>query len=333
MIILVAEDSMNQKKNKNDWEGAIERKMNAKTLVTPIEGKSYKCSNSNHAVYRYTKGELRLYPDHVIASSWDKNWRKFEVISCDGIPKGFPMTNYYDSYFLNRYIDEIFIITTHNSLAIAGKVWSPNQNYGLGTQFDDGIRGFNFDLYMSDGVNIETRHGEGWSYNPKDQIDDLISRLDLHRNEFIVIQLESKLNDKGNELLSTWFGSRLVKHFDSSLLLSEYLKEGKQVLIVADSNYNTGIEIHNTNDIISENEYEWKNRGGTPPMQYRRGPEHPNGGKRFMRQMNYFCCGLGDIVASYVVHDEERALGHIRTFESQSYTGGTVNTLMVDYYR
>jgi len=239
-------------------------------------------------------------------------------------------------YFANLHIDEIFIITTHNSLALPGQVFSPNQNHGLATQFDDGIRGFNFDLYMDDdGESINTSHGGDWNYNPKDQIDDLISKLDDNKNEFIIIQLQSNLNDNGNELLSSWFDSRLVKNFDSSVVLGEYLKKGQQVLIVTDSNPNPRIGIHRTQSMISENDYSWTSRYSTPPMGHRRGPTHPNYGVRFMRNMNYFSSltGTGDMVASYVVHDVGRALGNIREFERQDYTGGRVNTLMVDYYR
>merc|ERR1712157_555388 len=49
---------------------------------------------------------------------------------------------------------------------------------------------------------------------------------------------------------------------------------------------------------------------------------------------NYFCSdtGLGDMVASYVVHDVERALRNIRKYEAQDYTGGKTNILLVDYY-
>ena len=58
-----------------------------------VEGNSYKCSTSSSKVYRYTEGELRWYPNPVIASSWDPNWRtNYSVIACDGILRGFPMT-------------------------------------------------------------------------------------------------------------------------------------------------------------------------------------------------------------------------------------------------
>jgi len=68
--------------------------------------------------------------------------------------------DYCVSDFSYRYVDEIFIIMTHNSLAKVGKVGSPNQNHDLARQFRDGVRGFNLDLYMHDG-KVMTKHGAG----------------------------------------------------------------------------------------------------------------------------------------------------------------------------
>ena len=239
-------------------------------------------------------------------------------------------------YFASRYIDEIFIISTHNSLALPGKVLSPNQNHGLGTQFRDGIRGFNFDLYNDGSSQIETCHGGDWCTNPMDDFDELISELDKNPNEFIVVQLQSQLDDKRNNVLKAKFGHRLVTNFDPNRKLGTYLEQGQQVLMVTDRNPDVfgDIKIHNTNYFISENDYSWKNRYGSPPMGHRRGPKNPNQSKKYMRNMNYFITVLGgDMVASYVVHDVERALGHIRNFEKQSYSGGKINTILVDYYR
>ncbi len=241
-----------------------------------------------------------------------------------------------DDYFRTRYIDEIFFITTHNSLSLPGEVFSPNQNYGLKTQFNDGIRGFNFDLYPEGCCEINTSHGLGtiWKYNPEDQIKELIGALDEKPKEFIVIQLQSgPLESKHYELLATWFGPRLIKNFDPDTILGDYIDRGEKVLIVTDdgTDYDASIGIHNTEDIICENDYKYKNYFESPPFEYRRGPKHGETNKRFLRAMNYFY-QIGHMAAAYRLHDTERALGYISEFEQQSYTGGVINTLLVDYY-
>ena len=214
---------------------------------------------------------------------------------------------------------------------------SPNQNYGLGTQFRDGIRGFNFDLCNNGSSSqIETCHDplNSWCSNPMDDFDELIIELDKNPNEFIVVQLQSELDDEHNNVLKAKFGNRLVTNFDPNKILGIYLEKGQQVLIVTDHNPDvfSDIKIHDTNYFISENDYSWKDRYGSPPMEHCRGPINPNQSKKYMRNMNYFITGIGgDMVASYVVHDVELALGHIRNFEKQSYAGGKINTIMVDY--
>lgn len=57
------------------------------------EGKSIKCSNSNNirAVYRWTNGQLRLYPNPLVALSWNRFWNRILTINCRGLPVGEPM--------------------------------------------------------------------------------------------------------------------------------------------------------------------------------------------------------------------------------------------------
>jgi len=234
-----------------------------------------------------------------------------------------------NSYFFNRRIDEIFIIMTHNSLALPFKVFSPNQNRGLGRQFRDGIRGFNFDLYP-DGSKIKTCHGGSWCYNPRDQIRDLVNELnkDRYDDSFIIIQLESYIGASRYHLLERWFGDKLVKNFNRNKKLGYYMEKGQQVLIFTDRYARPNQGIHWTESFIVENGYSWKNRYGVPNMNYRRGPKS---GIR-MRVMSYFCCGTGDMVASRHVNNPGRAIRNIQKYKQQSFADKKINGLLVDYY-
>ena len=77
-----------------------------------IEGQAYKCSALEDAIYRYTKGQLRVYPNPTIASSWDPNWQTFNVIDCSSIHKGPPI----------EYLNSSFSITLMN-------MGDPNKRY------------------------------------------------------------------------------------------------------------------------------------------------------------------------------------------------------------
>jgi len=235
------------------------------------------------------------------------------------------------SYFLNRKIDDIFIIMTHNSLALPGKVFSFNQNRGLARQFRDGVRGFNFDLYPN-GSKIKSCHGGRlWCHNPEDDIKGLMNELRKGRYDdaFIIIQLESYISTSHYRLLEKWFGEKLVKNFDKEKKLGYYLERNQQVLIFTDKDPQPHQGIHDTNAFIVENDYKWWNwnRYGDPKVKYRRGPKS---GTR-MRIMNNFIT-LPDMVASSIVNGYDRALRNINTYRKQSYTGGKINGLLVDFY-
>ena len=60
--------------------------------VALTEGLAVKCADKpSNAIFRYTANEIRLYPDHNIASSWDPVWPQFKNIDCTGIKVGTPM--------------------------------------------------------------------------------------------------------------------------------------------------------------------------------------------------------------------------------------------------
>jgi len=240
------------------------------------------------------------------------------------------------SYFFDKKIDDIFIIMTHNSLALPGKVFSPNQNRGLARQFRDGVRGFNLDL-KANGNKIKSCHGKHWlvswwCYNPKDQIRDLMNELnkDWYDDSFIIVQLESKIKTQHYHLLENWFGSKLVKNFNKNKKLGYYMERGQQVLIFTDGDARPSQGIHDTNDYIVENHYEWKSTRKRPPMWRRRGPVS---GTR-IRLMNNFhtLLGAGNMLLSIDANNYKKALRHIKSYKQQTYADGKINMLMVDYY-
>jgi len=285
------------------------------TRSNTVCGKCKRCSRDQYISRKCTSSQ------NTVCERWHKR-------ICPNFPSG---------YFSQRHIDEIFIIMTHNSLAVRNKVWSPNQNHGLVTQFRDGVRGFTFDLFM-DGDNLMTKHDTGvkWKkqYDPSDEIRDLVRELGKKENagEFIIIQLESYIKDNGNKLLTSLFGDKLVKNFDSRENFGHYLWKCQQVLIFSDRNWEESIGIHSTRPYIIENDYKWKHRYSTPPLGKRERSGTWTEAPRPMRLMNYFCCGSGDMMASHEVHNTGRALKNIKKYESKPYFG-RVNALMVDYYR
>jgi len=231
------------------------------------------------------------------------------------------------SYFFNKKIEDVFIIMTHNSLSLPGKVLWPNQNRGLARQFRDGVRGFNFDLYRN-GNKIKTEHGPVLSYNPEDQIKELMEELnkDRYDDSFIFIQLESYIDQSHNKILERWFGSKLVKDFNRHKTLGYYMERNQQVLIFTDKTPNKHRGIHKTTDFIVENNYDW-NAVGFPNMGYRRGPKS---GMR-MRLMNNFITPA-NMASSSVANGYSEVLRNIDNYRKQSYTGNKINGIIVDYY-
>ena len=156
--------------------------------------------------------------------------------------------------------------------------------------------------------------------------------------EFIVIQIQNEIGTETStdkqrtEDFVGWFGNELIKNFDSSKRLGEYISLGQQILMVADRGWNMpAIGWHSTHDIISENKYEYYWWNGAPNLVHRRGPKAPNHPDRFMRNLNYFQ-SPPSMQGAAALHNIELTLSNIERFESQSYFGGIVNTIMVDYY-
>jgi len=256
-------------------------------------------------------------------------------------------------YFSDRYASEIFIIMTHNSLAKAGKVLSPNQNHDLARQFRDGVRGFNLDLYWHKG-KIITKHGGGVSYDPSGYVTGLKNELSKIENkgEFIIVQLQASSNVEIIDEVGKWFGDLLVKNFNINLRLDHYIQQGQQVLVFTDSWYQNSKGIHATNQFIVENSYKWNTKWytwalggwfapitglfGSPFLEligakvdYRRGPDT---GKR-ISLMNYFCCdGTGSMAKASRIHRHHTVRRNMNKYKEKSYSNGKVNVLMVDYY-
>jgi len=240
------------------------------------------------------------------------------------------------NYFCDKSLDNIFIVMTHNSLALPGKVLSPNQNNGLKKQFEDGIRGFNLDLYMKDG-GIWTYHGltNTMGYNPESEVNDLINAMNekQHQEEFVVVQLQDAMDHVGRDILVGWFGSLLVKDFDIKKTLDHYINQGQRVLIVTskEENINTTKGIHDTNEVITENNYKWRECYLEGPLTgYRRGPETGQSAKL----MNSFCSkfGIGDEKSSEEVNGKDKILYNAQNFLKLPFAQNKINIILVDYY-
>jgi len=295
----------------NNWDGGMNFRCPSNEVLVGIY--------SHHDNHREDR-RYKFYCGRLLSGSWLPNRQAVSRSS----------EHHRSSYFFDKKIDEIFIIMTHNSLALPFKVGSPNQDHGLARQFRDGIRGFTLDLY-NDGVNrIKTCHGG--CHNAEDDIQGLMNELnkDRYDDSFIIIQLESYISRSRYYLLERWFGSKLVKNFDKNQKLGYYMERGQQVLIFTDKTARPHQGIHKSTRFIVENEYEWSDEKGVPNMNYRRGPES---GMR-MRVMNYFCTtfGLGSRHNTRHVNNMDIALKHIEEYKKQSYTGGKINGLIVDFY-
>jgi len=295
----------------NSWDGRLDFKCGLNQVLVGV-----KSHHNNRKEDRLWQARCATLSTHV-ATPWTGG-RSLEV------QRG--------SYFFDKKIDDIFIIMTHNSLALPFKVFSPNQNRGLARQFRDGVRGFNLDL-KGKGNWIRSCHGASWwCYNPKDQIQDLMWELnkDLYDDSFIIVQIQSEIKTHHYHLLEHWFGSKLVKNFDKNKKLGYYMERGQQVLIFTDGVARPSQGIHDTKLYIVENDYACKNYRKPLPMGYRRGPKS---GTR-IRLMNNFCSpiGAGNMVASNFVNNYNKALRNIKLYKQQSYAAGKINMLMVDYY-
>lgn len=136
-------------------------------------------------------------------------------------------------YFCNKYLDTMVILMTHNSLARPWKIFSPNQNKKLVTKFRDGIRDFNFDLFVRKG-KLWTKHSGAsfHGYNPTDEIRDLIQAVKSKPAEIILVQLGNNMTHEIARKFFSLFGSMVITKFDSRVPISNFIARQQQVLIV-----------------------------------------------------------------------------------------------------
>jgi len=275
-----------------------------------------------------------------------------EVPGCNGVARR--AWDYCVSKLSVRGFDEIFIIMTHNSLSIVGKVGSPNQNYDLARQFRDGVRGFNLDLYM-EGGKVVTYHGPGNKWEPESLVRSLMTELEKNPGEFIIVQLQAS-GDLDMQKVANWFGNKLVtENFNLDRKIGEYLRRGKQVVVFTDRGSDKDIGIFHTKNFITENDFGWNTEWwewlttvwtpltltitgifgspflelNRPPMEYRRGPKE---GNRIIL-MNYFCCdGTGNMAKASRLHRGHTVKRNMGYYKEEAYIPDRINVLNVDYY-
>ncbi|KAJ0411164.1 hypothetical protein ATCC90586_005021 [Pythium insidiosum] len=100
------------------------------------EGQAIKCDPVQAEVFRYASGQRRLYPNPLIAGSWDRAWASPVILDCSAIPRGEDMPFNFASIPNGRAVKcgptegAIFrfvegVIRHYPSPAIAGS-WDPN---------------------------------------------------------------------------------------------------------------------------------------------------------------------------------------------------------------
>lgn len=61
-------------------------------ITAPHEGQAVKCSSGGNgngdSVYRFTRNQVRWYPNPTIANTWDSNWGSVISIDCTNIVLG-----------------------------------------------------------------------------------------------------------------------------------------------------------------------------------------------------------------------------------------------------
>lgn len=242
-------------------------------------------------------------------------------------------------YFCDKHLDGISIIMTHNSLAVPGLTGSPNQHKSLAGQFRDGIRGFNLDLYDRSN-DLWTYHGiESWGYNPAQKIRELVEEMNKPQNinEFVLVQLQDEMEDSTVvDGFLQLFGSLLITGFDSSKTLAHYIDLDQRVLIATSrmQNVDKNTGMHNTRETIIENHYEWDGNCyfNGPAMEERYESAFKMSHAPVL--MNNFCtaAGGGNLAVSSSVNRADRILYNVRRLSKESYTGGKVNIIFIDYY-
>lgn len=242
-------------------------------------------------------------------------------------------------YFCDKYLDTMFILMTHNSFAVSPDITFPNQNHPEPDQLEAGIRGFSMDVYENDDGTVFMKHGLSpgqVDYEPRVQeILDVLEREE-YEQEFVLVQFDDHLDTPTGvaNACQAW-GDKLITNFDINTNLGEYLAQGKQVLLMTntDSHVNAAVGMHNANELLAENAYEWTSTEIGPKMDRRRGP---TGGGRYAKMLNYFCTSpqlnAGSWANSAVVNTKARIQCHAQEFKLQSYANGSINVMMIDYY-
>mmetsp|Transcript_40100 Transcript_40100/g.96823 ORF Transcript_40100/g.96823 Transcript_40100/m.96823 type:complete len:395 (+) Transcript_40100:3-1187(+) len=264
------------------------------------------------------------------------------------------------SYFNDTtlYLDTLTIIQTHNSLAQPSLVLSPNQNVDLVKQFQDGIRGFNFDLYSRPNnngnggggglVDLWTYHGlvETWGYDPTTQIVDLVAELTTTPTEFIIIEIQDSMDSETvKQQFVPLFGNLIIKNFDSTKPISHYIGLNQRVLVMTpnDSNVDPSVGMHDTKRLTHENNYQWDTNtcldGSAVPSKQERYPPAKSWNNKYtrpLRVMNHFCVNptfrSGDASAARVVNRPARILQSANELASVEPFSPQINMIHVDFY-
>ena len=246
------------------------------------------------------------------------------------------------------YLDTVTIVQTHNSLAQPSLVLSPSQNFDLVRQFQDGIRGFNFDLYDTTGGGLWTYHGlvESWGYDPTTQIVDLVTELASRPTEFIIIEIQDSMSTQTvSQKFLPLFGNLLIKNFDSTKSIGYYVSLNQRVLIMTpnDSNVDPSIGMHDTKRLTHENNYQWDTNtcfdGSSVPSTQERYPQSSYNNKytRPLRVMNHFCVNptfrSGDPQAANVVNRPARIVQSANELSSVQPFSPQINMIHVDFYQ
>jgi len=261
-------------------------------------------------------------------------------------------------YFCDKKMNEIHIVMTHNSLSTRGT--ADNQKYDLVKQFQDGVRGFNFDLLPYNngkGRSLWTCHGlAGSCYGPYTIIRDLVAEINKpeNRNEFVIIQVQNDgMIDAQKDTLKGLFGNLLIDDINEYLTddLGEAIEDNKRVFLTTNYGSDTSRLLFRSGAVIGENDYDWKrcNR----PIKRKR-TEMPTGcrtspntncksingyatyGDNSILLMNSFCGLLPSKRTARYTNKKCRLLKNAQRFrDSGNFEGGNgnlPNILMVDFY-
>jgi len=179
-------------------------------------------------------------------------------------------------YFCNLKLNEIHIVMTHNSLSFKRGI-AKNQSRNLVSQFRDGVRGFNFDLYPCPQLGypnpncdvIWTQHGGLFQdYDPTKEIKALVAELQKseYRDEVIVVQLQNGLD--GNRIesreidyLTGLFGELLIqkeKEYLDNANLRDAIEADQRVYLTTNEEADDKKYFFRSADVIGENHWKWK---------------------------------------------------------------------------